>query len=70
MPNITLTAEQVKKVVFSSCYYYASFNNPIDINTAHSIALEAGKVDFFDGIVLALAITYPIPIEPIPPVTP
>lgn len=66
MPNITLTSEQTKKVIYSSCYYYVSFNNPIDLNTAYDIAFESGKLDFFEGITLALGITYPIPVEPDP----
>ena len=65
MPNVTLNSEQIKKVIFSGCYYYASFNNAIDLNTAHAIAAETSKLDFFEGVILALGITYPIPVEPV-----
>ena len=65
MPNVTLTSEQIKKVIFSECYYYASFNNAIDLNTAYAIAAETLKLDFFEGVILALGITYPIPVEPV-----
>lgn len=66
MPNITLTDEQIKRIVYSACYYYSSFNNDADLNTAHDIAVEGDKADFFEGVTLALGITYPIPEEPQP----
>ena len=66
MPNVTLTPNQIKLLIFSSCYYYSSFGKPADIETAHDIAVEAGKVDFFEGVALSLGITYPLPVEPQP----
>lgn len=66
MPNITLTANQTKRVIFTLCTSYQNFSNDIDLNTAHDIAVESDYEQYFDGITLALGLIYPIPVEPDP----
>jgi len=70
MPNITLTDNQVKRCIYTLLYQYQSFGNDIDANTANAIAVESSYTQYFDGIVLALGIIYPIPVEPTPLVEP
>ncbi len=64
MPNITLTQEQIETVIYNNCYYYQSFSDALSLETAHDIAVESGNTQYFNGIIKALGIVYPIPIEP------
>jgi hypothetical protein len=63
MTNITLTDNQIKRCIYTLLYQYQSFGNDIDANTANDIAVETEYSQYFDGIVLALGIVYPIPEE-------
>ncbi len=63
MPNVTLTQEQIEAVIYDLAYHYQAFSDAISLNTAHDIAVETANDQYFNGVIRALNLVYPIPVE-------
>lgn len=62
--QIVATEAEAKRVIFSLCYQYQITGNVGFIDTANLVANQTTLDDYFDGINTALAIEYPLPVEP------